>query len=479
MRYIIHFLIAFFGAIYQNKALPWFVRFRAGMVFFSLKPICGAKDDDDPGADILAAVQTEIRTIHDTLKQQVSAEAATKFAETQTALTEIRTTLATMQAAGAAPTEEKVNDLERRLAEQEVAYRELALKAQSQVAPAREVQDEKLFRGKFITDVPKLQSAIRTMHAQGAGGDSATRAIDSTLFTTGGQMTAETFDRFLDFVIEKQVALSRVTTRRMISNQGHTDQLTVARRQLRAAVEGVEPTVRNAIGTRRRTLTTAEVIWPEDITLTFLEDNIERRGAETHIARLLATQFGNDLNDLAWNGDASQDSGGTNDFLSINHGWISLMLSDGNVLSINAASLSTPTNSDILSEAYRNLQVEYQAMPDLAFFTPIKFAQRYAEEVSTRETPLGDQVFINGLPALRYFGLPVIPEPHLYEENLDKVVLTPVSNLYHGIQRSMTMDTEWKPRKRAIEVTITARNDYEYATGEAIILVEAVPAGNR
>jgi hypothetical protein len=221
-----------------------------------------------------------------------------------------------------------------------------------------------------------------------------------------------------------------------------------------------------------------EVIWPEDITLTFLEDNIERAGAETHIARLLATQFGNDLNDLAWNGQ--EDSGSADDpFESINDGWIELAENDTDVNDVDASGLSTPSNADIFSAMYRSMGYRYLARTDLAFFMGVPYAAKYAEEVSTRETAMGDSVLVNGFPALRYFGVQVIPEPALIGRNEDKGLLTPLPNLYHGIQRQVTVDSEWVPRKRVVEYTITARDDFQYATGAAIVLVSGIPAGNR
>lgn len=428
--------------------------------------------------DIAQVVKDELKAVEATLRTHVSDQVATKFTELNTGLTEIRTSLTTLQAAGTKPGAEEVQALETRLVAAEAEIRTITLQARSipmSEAKATEEADAALFKGRFIANFPELQKRLREMRTIG---DENTRALDSSLFVTGGKLSADTADRFIDYLIERQTALKRVNTRRMSNPQGHTDELTIARRKLRKAVEGVAPNVSDAIGTRRRTLNTVETIWAEDLTLTFLEDNIERRGAETHIARMLATQFGNDLNDLAWNGNEAEDSvGGTGPFLSINDGWIALMLADPNVVDVTPS--GTVTNTDILASAFAGLPSDYKGLSDLAFFVPIGFAERYAEEVGRRETPLGDQVLVQGFPALRYFGNPVLPETHLYQENADKLVLTPLSNLYHGIQRNIMVDSEWRPRKRAIEFTITARNDYQYSTGVAIVLVHSIPAGNR
>jgi hypothetical protein len=436
-------------------------------------------------SEIGAIVKSEFKEVETLLKTHISEEIAAKYGESTRTLGDVQTKLNQLMERGEAPTAADVKELERKLTEQEGLIREMSLKAVSLAAAGggaaqADVRDAELFKGSFFPDAEKVRQVFRNMRNI-SDGEGQKRAIDSGLLTTGGKLSAETADRFIDFLIDKTTALKLCETRRMMSPQGHTDELSVSRRKIRKAVDGVAPETADGMGTKRRTMNTVEIIWAEDVTLTFLEDNIERRGAETHIARLLAGQFGNDMNDLAWNGQTAEDSSGGNAFEAINQGWIALALLDADVTAnaVNAALLTTPSNTDILNRTFRNLPVEFKGIPNLGYFVPIPFAERYAEEVSTRETALGDQVLVNGFPSLRYFGHPVIPEPHLYEDNEARLMLTPLSNLYHGIQRQIMIDSEWRPRKRAIEFTITARNDYEYSTGKAIVLVSNIPAANR
>jgi hypothetical protein len=239
-----------------------------------------------------------------------------------------------------------------------------------------------------------------------------------------------------------------------------------------AATEATAPSVADAVTAARRTMTTVEVIWAEDLTLTFLEDNIERRGAEGHIARMLATGFGNDSNDLAWNGNASS----SDTFVGINNGWIVLALADSDVNDVTSYGSAIDTTTEVMHELWKSVPTKFLGRTDYVFFVPVTFAQNYAEEVSARLTGLGDQVLVNGFPALRYFGKRVIPEPHLAAAS-GYVVVTPTANLHFGIQRAITVDSEWQPRKRIVEYTITARTDYEYATGEAIVLGQNITVG--
>lgn len=421
------------------------------------------------------AVRHELSSVIAEVKESVSAEQAGKLSSITNEIADIRQTLGSMANSGEVKaTSDKVLDLEKRLSECMEAVR--LIRAHPSL-PSNATDDVVEFRGAFIPDINLARKAIREMRGYEQG-PVQSRAIDSGLFSSGGKLSAETADRFIDFLIDQQTALSRVVVRRMMNPEGHTDELTVASRKIRKASEGTAPLVANAVGTKRRTLRSVEVIWSEDLTLTFLEDNIERRGAETHIARLLATAFGNDLNDLAWNGDESNTGDA---FLSINDGWIAIASSDSDV---NAVDLSDTTfgitsstkASEVMRIASQTLPYKFKGRPDLVFFAPVKFAEQYADEVSARQTMLGDGVLINGMPALRYFGRPVIPDPHLRGGNNDKVVLTATGNLFFGVQRQMTVDSEWAPRKRVVEYTMTARIDYEYATGEAIVLVSNLPA---
>lgn len=447
-----------------------------------VRRVMGGDDEGEGERDLAAEFQQELTTIQETLKTFVSDEASKKHEETSAKIAEIQEQLNKAMANGDDPDKQDVVDAEKKMAELEETVRGLVLKAESVALakkPEKEERDAALFKGLVIKDMEGLKKALYgySVHP-GATSEEIVRSISTDLFSTGGKLSGETEDRFLDFVMEKTVALSRVRTRRMMSPQAFTDELTVSRRRWKKAVEATDPGTTGAIGTKRRELNTVEGIWAEDISQSFLEDNIERAGAEGHIMQIVGRQVGSDLNDLAWNGDVDADVSQDDAFLSINNGWIKLMLGDAEVNDVDAASLSSPSNSDILSEAFQALPVEFKGVMDLAYFVPVGFAEEYAEQLSARATNLGDQVMVNGFPVLRYFGWPVIAEPHLYEDNSDRLVLTPLMNLHHGIQRGITVQSEWRPRKRAIEVTITARNDYEYATGKGAVLVSNIPAAN-
>jgi len=389
---------------------------------------------------------------------------------------EIRQKLSKLEAAGVKPDDTKVADLEARLAELEEKTRLIEVGVVGKPEQKR-----------VDVDTALLAAAARVIPEDTA----IKRAIDSSVIASAGKLNPEQADAFIDFVVKEQVALSMARVRRMTAPQALIEELAVSARKLRKATEGTAPSLADAVSAKRRELSTVEVIWAEDITLTFLEDNIERRGAENHIARLLATQFGNDLADLGWkgdeglaatitdsNGDGLDDTTGLtqadHNFLRTNNGWLKIAGSDPAAHGYDAASATKV--SDIFKAMLKLLPDKYRGL-ELVFFVPPETADAYANELANRGTNLGDTVMVQGVPTLRYFGYKVVADPYLRKEgNLSRrAILTIPDNLVFGIQRDITIDAQWQPRKRVVEYTITARNDYEFANADAVVLASNIP----
>lgn len=410
------------------------------------------------------------------LREQISGEVSEKFETFENEMGELRTDLNKHFIDNPDdPKAKAVVDLEKRLVESENKQKELETdlrKALTRQLTPEGSKPELNWGGRFLNDSPELRQYLRswwTLEDQGV----QDRTLDSNLFATGGKLPAEVSDQFIDNIVAQQTALSRVQVVRMNSPEGHTDELRVAARKTRKASEATTQAVADSVTTKRRTMNTVELIWAEDISLTFLEDNIERAGAEGHIAGIIGTQFGNDENDLFWNGDFS----GSDPFLGINDGLLYKLQNaqDSDVTDYDATASPVPTtNTEVLAAMLRDMPSKFLGRTDHVFWTSVTFAMKYAEEVSTRETGLGDQVLVNGFPALRYFGIQVVPDTHIGAAS-QRIILTPAANLFYGIQRLFRVDSEWVPRKRIVEYTLTARTDYEYATGEPVVNGTNIP----
>lgn len=402
------------------------------------------------------------------VKAQVGEAAAQKLAGVSDTLASIQTKLNEMEAAGASVNDEKVKDLEKRLGEAESGYKDLLedfrlYKAGTPLGQRAAEIDA--MKGFFFKD----QKAIADGLMVSAGERVGTKSVSSDLFSSGGQLPAEVIDGFFRTVIKNTPTFDLITNRSMVSATGTTDELVIATRALRKFVEETPPTDPSQVSIRRRTITCVDQIEPVNITRTFLEDNIERDGAERTILDQIALQIGNDLEDLAWNGDESSSV----TFLALNDGWLVLAAADSNVNDVADHSGIT-TCANVLHAWKKQMPVKFKARNDLTFFVPYAFGENYANEFASRETAQGDQVFINGFPALKYFGHKVLPVPYLTG---DSGVLTPAANLYHAYRRNVTIDSEWVPRYQRIEITITVRNDVEYASGQAIVYGTNMPAG--
>ncbi len=401
------------------------------------------------------------------VRQALSDEQADEFKKMETTLGEVSLKLAALGKAGeTAPSAQVVKDLESRLDENEAAQE--AIKEQLRLSIARQIvvsdkKEELDFKGCFLKVSDQLRHYLRSYWMTGME-TVEERVLGSGLFATGGKLPAEVADAFIDFVIEQQATLSRVVTIRMNAPEGFTDELRVAVRKIRKATEAVAPAVADSVTTKRRTLTTVETILAEDITLTLLEDAIERAGTESHIARIIATAFGNDSNDLVWNGDESS----SDPFILINDGLLLKFQNSQDSDITDSDESASVTNTQVLQNLLTKMPDKFLGRTDHAYWMAVTFAQRYADEVSKRETALGDQVLIQGFPALRFFGIPIVPETHI-KSTSRRGILTPTTNIFWGVQRVFRIDSEFKPRRRVIEYTLSARTDVEYATGEPVV----------
>lgn len=415
--------------------------------------------------EVTKAINDGLEGLKADIAETIDGKTAEKFVGVNDEIKGIQTKLDELCNKGESASAEQVKDLEKKLedAEKKQADIEEQFRLMKVGGSLGTKKKSNPFKGILFKDQRELAKAIREEAL-----DTETKALNSTLLATAGKLPAEAVDGFWKSVVDQQVTLKAITTRAMTSGTGTTDELTVTARSMVAANEGEAATDNEAVGARRRNITNVEVIWATDITKTFLEDNIERENAKQTIMNQIALQFGNDIADLGWNGD--DDSSTT--FLAINDGWLTLAGADSYVNDVTSY-VSNATASDVLLAWRKSMPTKFRNLPDLTCFVPYNFAENYADEVATRATGLGDQVLINGLPALRYFGHRVIADPYLAGTS---GMYTPASNLYLAYRRAVTIDAEWKPRTRLIELTLTARNDYQYASGQAIVLGTNIPS---
>lgn len=282
----------------------------------------------------------------------------------------------------------------------------------------------------------------------------------------GGRLNPEQADRFIDYVVSENQFLQAVRMVRMDGPEYDLDFIDVSNRLLRLGIEAQEPTFLAGVQTSKRRLQTVEGILAFDVSKHFLEDNIERAEAEDRIARMMATQYGNDLLDLAINGDRDA-SGADADFLTIDDGWIKKARTYPGVHKFDAQG-SRDFKNVIFETMLRMLPRKWKANTSvLRFLVSANTAQDYVNQLQPRETGLGDRLIVTGeIPPFRGVALEVLP----YWPD-DVVMLTMPRNLAVGIQRDFTVDREWKPRRRVMEYTMTNRFDpAEIVVDDAVVI---------
>jgi HK97 family phage major capsid protein len=307
------------------------------------------------------------------------------------------------------------------------------------------------FKGFIFKDIDAVRHEL--LHGE-------SRAVNLTSIGSAGKMTDETASAFLDYVVGDQPTLSVIETKMMNSHTSRLDRIGVGSRQLRSGVENTAVVDTNSISFGARSLEVTEAVWAEDISLSFLEDNIAGQNAESQIATVVAKAIGEELNDLAWSGD-----GTASPWLGINKGFEQLFVddSDTDVTDVTMATITTAI--PVLNKLYKAMPAQYRTISDQRIFCSPQVATAYMGELGGRSTMLGDQTLVGGSAGLAYFGIPITVDRHIPTDN---IYMTPASNLVFGIHRDVTQELDWNPRSRQVEMTVSIRFDYQYKFGGVV-----------
>lgn len=375
---------------------------------------------------------------------------------TEETITPIKERLASLEERSSSPGDEVVADLEKRLIDGEQkleAMNEQIRLAQVNgglVAATEKSSDP--FKGFIFKDIDAVRHEL--LH-----GD--TRAVNLAAISSAGKLTDETASAFLDFVVGDQPTLSVIETRMMNSPTARLDRIGVGSRKLVATAENTAVPDTNAITFGSHSLSVVEATWAEDISLSYLEDNIAGANAEGQIASVVAKAIGEELNDLAWNGD---DDSGTA-WIAQNNGFEDLFLTDSDTAVTDVDQTANTTALTALNALYKAMPSQYRTIGDQRIFCSPGFATAYMGELGGRATMLGDSTLVNGSAGLAYFGIPITVDRHL---DAAKIYMNPASNLVFGVHRDVTQELDWNPRSRQVELTVSIRFDYEYKFGGVV-----------
>ena len=308
----------------------------------------------------------------------------------------------------------------------------------------------------------------------------------------GGLLNPEQSARFLDYMFDATVIGKVARTVRMKSDTAEIDRMSVGEKLMKLATEADNTGVNAPVTFSKISLTTKKLRMDWELSTESLEDNIEGADLEDHIARLMATQAGNDIEDVILNGDESL----TGDALykSFN-GVVKKAKASGRVVDAAGAEISR----EVFNKALKAMPRKYkQRRGDLRFLAGSNLIQDflYANSIGTNQTipqdiassvirggvaPLGGPA---GYVAPFAFGIPIVEVPLLNETQTGThsgasgshgdIHLSFPNNVVIGIKRDVTVYRFFWPRKDSIEYTMYTRVGVQIEQADAWVVVKNV-----
>ena len=308
----------------------------------------------------------------------------------------------------------------------------------------------------------------------------------------GGLLNPEQSARFLDYMFDATVIGKVARTVRMKSDTAEIDRMSVGEKLMKLATEADNTAANSAVTFSKISLTTKKLRMDWELSTESLEDNIEGADLEDHIARLMATQAGNDIEDVILNGDTSL----TGDALYKSFdGVVKKAKANGRVVDAAGAAVSR----EVFNKALKAMPRKYkQRRGDLRFLAGSNLIQDflYANSIGTNQTipqdiassvirggvaPLGGPA---GYVAPFAFGIPIVEVPLLSETQAGTyttptgshgdIHLTFPNNVVIGIKRDVTVYRFFQPRKDTIEYTMYTRVGVQIEQADAWVVVKNV-----
>ena len=305
--------------------------------------------------------------------------------------------------------------------------------------------------------------------------------------TPGGILAPEQARRFIDYVWDATVLAKdgrRVTMR---ANTMELEKVNVGERVIRAAAQA-DPTFTNAGATFTKVeLTTKKIRLDWEVSTESLEDNLEGGALEDHLVRLMTNAFGNDLEDLAINGD-----GITGNFLSIMEGFVSKVTTGTDAHEALVTVTDNAWTPEVMQAIILAMPRKYRAIKNnLKFYAGTDafqgivknngtladaVAEAFAGQIpgstqTNRQNYLdGNGQTFGGARTTRVLGVDVQEVPYYPAGYVD---LTFPQNRVWGFQRDITVNRQYQPKKDTIEYTVFVRFGVQWEELDAVAYADA------
>jgi hypothetical protein len=349
---------------------------------------------------------------------------------------------------------------------------------------------------------------------QGVTSGANTNADGPSQYSGNGLLYPDQANRFLDYMWDATILAKACRTIRMRSNTTEIDRVSVGQRIMTVATEdqprdwvansGSTPyTAANATFSKI-SLTTRKLRLDWELSAEALEDNIEGPDLEDHIARLMATQAGNDVEDVLINGVGTGTSTSATGLYSAFKGFRALAIENAHVVDANGGGLGLPTFNAAIKQMPRKYK---QRRNQLRFFVGSNLAQDYLYNLTNTSNNFlpfditsgiirGQEAANDGGPGVTTpfaFGIPVINVPLMREDltlggtpqianNTTGTLhgdlhLTFPQNLIVGVKRDVVVYRQFHPKKDTIEYTLFIRVGTAIENYDAHVIVRNIAVG--
>ena len=307
----------------------------------------------------------------------------------------------------------------------------------------------------------------------------------------GGILKPRQANRFIDYLFDQSVLMKTARVVRMSAPSVEIDKVDIGNKIMRKATEGTDDGANANPTFSKISMTTVKLRLDWELSSESLEDNLEGPDLEDHIARLMATQAGNDIEDVLING-----TGTSTGLLSAFKGFRQLALDNAHVVDANGQGL----DKAVFNLAIKTLPRKYkQRRNQLRFFTGSNLVQYYLYNLtsmsSTSFNPFdlasgvvrGDVAANDGGPGTVTpfaFGIPVINVPLMDETRTGDysspsglhgdLHLTFPQNFIIGIKRDVTVYRLFQPKKDTIEYTLFIRVGCAMENYDAHVIVKNI-----
>ena len=308
----------------------------------------------------------------------------------------------------------------------------------------------------------------------------------------GGLLNPEQSARFLDYMFDATVIGKVARTVRMKSDTTEIDRVGVGEKLMKLATEGDNTASNAAVTFSKISLTTKKLRLDWELSTESLEDNIEGPDLEDHIARMMATQAGNDIEDVLLNGNTALSS---DPLYKAFDGVVKKAKAEAHVVDAAGAAISRA----VFNSALKALPRKYkQRRTDLRFLAGSNLIQDYLYSTSQNIQNVNPQDIASGIirgdvaplggpagyVAPYAFGIPIVEVPLLPETQAGDyssptgshgdVHLTFPNNVVIGVKRDVTVYRFFWPRKDSIEYTMYTRVGVQIEQADAWVVVKNV-----